>query len=87
MHYVGEFPGTFEFFGQQTQELKTLRYFRLKHVYVKGSQTHVLSQAGPSMCNRRRKSIKQLNSEKHNVWEQQESKSFTAEVAMVSLVV
>lgn len=52
---------------QQTQELKTLHYFRLKHVYVKGSQTHVLSQAGPSICNRRRKNIKQLNSEKHNV--------------------
>lgn len=87
MHYVGKFPGTFEFFRRQTQELKTLCYFRLKHVYVKGSQTHVLSQAGPSICNGRRKNIKQLNSEKHNVWEQLGSKSFPAEVAPVSLVV
>ena len=45
MHYVGELPRALEFFGQQTQELKALPYFILKHVYVKGSQTHVLSQA------------------------------------------
>lgn len=44
MHYVGELPRALEFFGQQTQELKALPYFILKHVYVKGS--HVLSQAG-----------------------------------------
>lgn len=87
MLYVGELPCALEFFGQQTQELKALPCVRLKHVYVKGSQTHVLSQACPSICNIRRKNIKQLNSEKPNVWEQLGSKSLPAEVAMVSFVV